>query len=231
MSMLLPTLLSLLQEYGYVALWGTIFCAAIGLPLPISFVLLGAGAFAALGDFNLALLAAIGISASVAGDSVGYYLGRRIGKRIFDWLEGQHKFRFLPSAAVTRSRVYFDKHGAWAIFLSRFLISGLGSPINLLAGSEAYGYRRFLLYDASGEALGTLIPLVLGFIFGASWEAIGDVLGTTSLLMLALLIALYFIFLLIRMSLRMKKEKKGKWVVSPVQVITIPEEEPNTLPL
>jgi len=72
---------------------------------------------------------------------------------------------------------------------------------------------------------------VLGFIFGASWEAIGDVLGTTSLLMLALLIALYFIFLLIRMSLRMKKEKKGKWVVSPVQVITIPEEEPNTLPL
>ncbi len=192
MSTFLPTLINWLQQYGYPALWLSVFVAAIGVPLPVTLVLLAAGAFAALGDFNFVFLAGITITASVSGDSLGYLVGRQVGTKMLEWLEVERRFYLISPQAVSHSRLYFRKRGAWAIFLSRFLVSALGGAINLLAGAEIYPYPRFLFYDTSGQALGALIPLALGYAFGASWEAVGDILGTVSLFVLALLVAIYF---------------------------------------
>ena len=207
MNTLLSTLISWLQQYGYPALWLSIFIAAIGVPLPTNLVLLAAGAFATLRDFNLAFLAAIALSASVCGDSLGYLLGRRIGSKFLDWLEQQQRFHLISPLTIARSRVYFQRRGAWAIFLSRFLFSALGGVINFIAGAEVYPYHRFLIYDACGEAIGALLPLGLGYVFGTSWEAIGDIFGTTSLFLLALLIAIYLIASLIKMIRRASATK------------------------
>lgn len=235
MNGLLPILISWLQDYGYPALWCTIFVASIGLPLPISFVLLGAGAFAALGDFNIVLLAAIAISASVCGDSVGYLLGRYFGSRVFSWLERERRIRFISPETIKRSRLYFHKHGGWAIFLSRFLFSALGSPMNLLAGAELYAYRRFLAYDLIGEAFCALIPLSLGFAFGASWEEVGEVLGTISLFAFALLFTLYLAFALFRLLKYVHVVRLQRKTASEVHPFfsqpRTRKEEPDTLPL
>jgi membrane-associated protein len=157
-------------------------------------VLLGAGAFAALGDFDIVLLTLVAVTASVCGDSVGYLIGRKVGSRLLTWLER----RFISSQTIVRSQEYFKRRGALAIFLSRFLFSGLGGAINLLAGVEKYSYRRFLLYDVSGEALGAIIPLLLGYTFSVSWEAVGDILGAASLLALAALFTIYLAIRLIK---------------------------------
>jgi len=183
---LLPYLLTLLQEYGYPILWLSIFTGALGIPLPNTLVLLAAGAFAALGNFNFAVLLAVAVSAFVAGDNASYWIGRRWGSRLIAWLQR----RLVRSRTVARSQMYFRRLGGWAIFFSRFLVSALGGEINLLAGAELYPYRRFLLYDLSGETLGALLPLSLGYIFGASWVAVGDILGSFSLFLLTLLIVL-----------------------------------------
>jgi membrane protein DedA with SNARE-associated domain len=75
-----------LHKYGYPIRWLVIFMAAVGLPLPTSLVLLAAGAFAAHGDFNIALLMGITIAAASCGDSVGYFIGRCWGSKTLDWL-------------------------------------------------------------------------------------------------------------------------------------------------
>ncbi len=201
MSNLLPYLLTLLQEYGYPILWLSIFIGAIGIPLPNSLVLLAAGAFAALGDFNFALLAAVSISAFVAGDTTSYWIGRRWGSRLLLWLEG----RLIKAQTLERSRVYFERLGGWAILSSRFLVSALGGAINLLAGAEMYPYKRFVLYDIAGETLGALLPLTLGYIFGASWDAVGDLLGSFSFFIVALLVALVLGYQTLRLFRRMRK--------------------------
>src|SRR5579859_6044952 len=124
---LLPILLSLLQNYGYLALWITVFVAAVGLPIPITLVLLAAGAFAALGDFNIALLFIISFSALVCGDNVGYLIGRRWGSKALNWVEHSKSWnRLIPPKTLVRSRYYFQHRGGWAIFLSRFLFAALG---------------------------------------------------------------------------------------------------------
>jgi len=198
LSISLPTLLTWLQLYGYPVLWGVICVAAVGIPLPISLVLLAAGAFAALGDFNILFLALIAITASTCGDSLGYLLGRRVGTPIFDWLAHKRRFRLLTPQRLAQAHDYFERRGAWAVFLSRFLFSGFGGVINLLAGAERYPYRRFLLFDFSGEVLGALIPLILGYIFGANWEAVGDIMGATSGLTITLLVVLVLVVQLVK---------------------------------
>jgi membrane-associated protein len=206
MNTLVPILINWLQQYGYPALWACVFIAAIGIPLPISLVFLAAGAFAALGDFNLILLALIGLSASVSGDSVGYLLGRKWGSKVFVKLTRHSRLRLISPQRLEKSRLYFIKRGGLAIFLTRFLLSGLGGAINIIAGAELYPYRPFLLYDLCGELLGTLIPLVLGYIFGASWEAVGDILSTSSLAVVAILFAIYLAWRLIRQIQRSQRE-------------------------
>ncbi len=187
-----------MQLYGYPMLWCSVFVAAIGIPFPISLILLAAGAFASLGDFNIVLLALLTVSASTGGDTIGYFIGRKLGSRLLDWLGRKQKFRIISPKTIIQAQDYFKRRGVWAIFLSRFLFTGLGSIVNLIAGAEVYPYKRFLLFDFLGEFVGALIPLTLGFVFEESWEAVGAVLGAFSLLMLTLLITAILIVVLLR---------------------------------
>jgi membrane-associated protein len=211
MNNLLSTLLIFLQDYGYPSLWISVFVAAIGVPFPISLVLLAAGAFAALGDFNIVLLFVLSFSALVCGDNIGYLIGRRWGSKALNRVENSKRWnRLIPAGTIGLSRNYFQKRGWWAIFLSRFLFSAFGGVINLLSGSELYPYRYFLLSDISGEALGALIPLLLGYIFGASWEAVGDVLGYSSFLILSVLVVILLVIRLLRSAQGLEQVKAVK---------------------
>jgi membrane-associated protein len=199
MSAFLPTLLDWLQAYGYFALWLTIFVAAVGIPLPIALLLLGAGAFASVGDFNIAILGVVAITAFISGDTLGYVIGWRWGSKLLDWLGNSSKRRLVSPEVIAQARTFFARHGGWAIFLSRFLFSGLGGIINLLAGADSYSYRRFLLWDILGELLGAILPLLLGYLFSAAWEAIGYLLGNTSMFMLILLVAVILSLYLLKL--------------------------------
>jgi membrane-associated protein len=197
-SPLLPYLINWLQDFGYPVLWVVVFVAAIGVPLPISLVLLAAGAFASLGDFNIVWLIIVALSALVCGDNAGYWIGRWWGTKVLDWLQQSRLHRFVSPARVARSRAYFQRRGGWAIFLSRFLFSALGGVINLLAGTDPYPYRGFLFCDVCGEVLGAVIPLGLGFLFGASWDAIGVLLSGISALLLGLLAVVLLAYWLLK---------------------------------
>lgn len=179
--------ISALQQYGYPVLWLIVFVAAAGAPISGSLLLFAAGAFAALGDLNIFILFPVALSAAVLGDNLTYFIGRRVGVALLGWLERQKRLRWISPQAVERARDYFRRRAAWAIFISRFLIVVLGGPINLLAGLEQYPYQKFLLWDVSGQTLGAVIPLGLGYVFAASWEEVAGIFGAFSTLLLAFL--------------------------------------------
>lgn len=207
MNVLFTTVFTAFLNYGYPMLWFAVFIAAVGAPLPIALVLLATGAFATLGDFNFFFLLAITISASVAGDNIGYLVGRKWGSQALNWLEQSRLGkRLLSPNAISRSRAYFNKHGGWAVFLTRFLVAALGGIVNLVAGSELFPYRAFLAYDIAGETIGAVLPLMLGFIFGASWEAVGDIFGAISFFIIAMLVALLVLLRLVRYIKDAKRE-------------------------
>ena len=222
MNNLLLLLLSLLQNYGYLALWITVFVAAVGIPIPITPVLLAAGAFASTGDFNVALLFILSFSALICGDNAGYLIGRIWGSKALNRLEHSKRWnRLIPPRTIRRSRIYFRHRGGWAIFFSRFIFTALGGVINLFSGSELYPYRYFLICDTSGEALGALIPLLLGYLFGASWEAVGDVLGYSSFLILWLLVVILLVTRLMKNARSLKRVNAAS-IRQPVDVQSNP---------
>lgn len=209
MNTLTPLLISWLQLYGYPALWICVFIAAFGAPLPTVLVLLATGAFAALGDFNIFILVAVASSASICGDNCGYLLGHKVGSGLLTWLSQKRRVRIISPQVLERSQEYFQRHGAWAILISRCVLTAFGGCINILAGAERYSYRRFLLYDIIGEIIGAALPLTLGYIFGASWEAVGTLLTTLSILIVALLVVIYLTVQLVRMMRRIAAKKSA----------------------
>jgi membrane-associated protein len=219
MSVFLPALLNWLLAYGYPVIWLAIYVASAGFPIPSALVLLAAGAFAQAGDFNIFLLAALAITASVSGDSTGYYIGRRWGSKVIDWLETSRWNRFISARSIERGRVRFKRQAGWAVFLTRFLFPALGGIVNLLAGADPFPYRYFLPCDIFGEILSAVIPLSLGYAFGASWEAVGEVLGAFSVFALALLVASILAIYLLRTAQRLKLEEAGR-VKEPAAILT-----------
>ena len=211
MISLLPLLLHRLHEYGYPVLWLSVFIAAVGVPLPIGPLLLAVGAFAGYGDFNIVLLIVITITASSSGDNVGYFIGRRWGSRTLNWFLQPRRVQVLPARTIIRARLYFKRRGGWAIFFSRFLLSALGGVMNLLAGAERYPYRRFLLYDVAGEALGAVIPLSLGYALGACWESGGNLLGAFA----GFAFILFLLMLLVRRLVSTLLHSKETLVANP----------------
>ena len=215
-----------LQQYGYLALWLIVFTASAGAPISGSLALFASGAFASLGDFNVFILFPVALSAAVMGDNLTYFIGFRVGAPILTWIGRQKRFRWITLETIERGRAYFNERTGLAIFITRFLVVVLGGAINLLAGTERYPYRKFLFWDVSGQALGVIIPLGLGFAFAASWEEVAGVFGAFSSLVLAVLVAgILTVFLLrkVRQSKRTRAEKAAS-----KESVSIPDIEAKT---
>lgn len=182
MTSLLAPLLAFLQASGYLTLWLIAFVAAAGGPLPIAPLLIAAGAFATQGTFNLAVLFAVTLTATLAGDSVAYWAGRRWGSHLLDRLPRTRVVgRVITAKRLARSRQVFERDGGWAIVLTRTVLSSLGSVTNVVAGMECYSFRAFLLWNILGNSIGILAKLLIGYIVGANWRAAVDLVGNLSL--------------------------------------------------
>jgi membrane-associated protein len=77
--------------------------------------------------------------------------------------------------------------------------------MNLLAGAERYPYRRFLLYDVTGETLGAVIPLSLGYTLAVCLKAGGNLLSIVSVCALLLFLAILLIRRIVRKLQRPKE--------------------------
>jgi membrane-associated protein len=100
----------------------------------------------------------------VLGDSFSYAIGHFAG----GWTER----RYGTTAIWKGAQNSFDRYGGWSIYLSRWLLTSVAIPVNLLAGSTLYGYRRFLVLVVAGEATWLALFGGLGYAFGSQWEAI-----------------------------------------------------------
>ncbi len=66
------------------------------------------------------------------------------------------------------SEGFFNKYGAFSVFLSRFLLLGLGAPVNYLSGFSKYSFRKFFISAASGEFVYAAVYAYIGFAFRES---------------------------------------------------------------
>lgn len=174
---LTETTLALLPQWGPWLVGLTTFLSCLALPVPASVLMIAAGAFVGAGDLSLGTVAGAAWGGAIAGDQLGYRLGRRAGR----WLPAPNsrKGRLMREAAAR-----LKARGTATVFLTRWLFSPLGPWVNLAAGAAGYDAPRFGLAAAAGEAVWVGVYVGLGLAFGANLQAAtalaGDAIGVLS---------------------------------------------------
>ncbi len=152
---------ALVTTHGYATTIFIVFLASCGVPLPISVVLLTAGAAAHGGSLNLGLLLLAGFSSALLGDTLMYLGGRFTGWWL---LAGICRISMNPETCIFGSANSFYRRGPKALMFAKF-IPGLATVAAPLAGSLNMKWTRFLRLDAFGVALYVSLWSVLGFVF------------------------------------------------------------------
>lgn len=167
------TLTSALNAYGPAAIFVSVLAAAVGVPLPTSFLLLFAGSLIANGDLEYWAVVGLGILAAVLGDHIGYALGWFGGRS----LTTQIAQRFKAKHLVEKVETFSTKWGGLSIFLSRWLVTEFGAPMNLVSGTARYAPLKFSALVIAGEVLWVTLYVQLGQLFSGSIAEVSEALG------------------------------------------------------
>ena len=160
------TLGMLLAEYGiyvYAVLFAIVFCET-GLVVLFFFpgdtLLFIAGAFCATGEMNYVLLMALLITAAVTGNTLNYWIGEKVGQRVFT-----HDYRWINKDALHRTHDIFEKHGGKTIILARF-VPVVRTFAPFVAGVSDMTHTRFQFYNIIGATLWVVSLVTGGYLFG-----------------------------------------------------------------
>ena len=159
----------LFANYGtaiYTVLFLVIFIETglVAMPfLPGDSLLFTAGLFARTGHLNLSYLLILLFIAAVLGDNCNYWIGRKIGVKIFDLkLKGR---TLVKREYLDKTHVFFEKHGTKAIIMARF-VPFVRTFAPFAAGIGEMDYRKYLSFDILGGALWIGSLTIAGYLLG-----------------------------------------------------------------
>ncbi|MFA6158548.1 MAG: VTT domain-containing protein [Candidatus Paceibacterota bacterium] len=155
----------LIQAAGLAGILAIVFSESglfFGFFLPGDSLLFTAGLFASQGHLNIFALTLGCVIAAIAGDSVGYMFGRRVGPVLFS----REDSFFFHKRHIDQAGAFYAKYGAKTIVLARFVpIVRTFAPI--VAGVGKMEYKTFIAYNVIGGTLWAGLMTVAGFSVGS----------------------------------------------------------------
>lgn len=165
-----------LIRWGYFALAAGLLGESAGIPLPGETVLMLAS-FLSYKTTRLSIgpLIAIGIAAAVIGDNLGFYIGRKFGPHLLNWL--RRRFHMNEEIAVASDQL--RRHGGATVFWARYIF-GLRTIAGPVAGALGMPWKRFFLYNVLGAATWVTLMAMTGFAFGTQFHSLFDYIEKAS---------------------------------------------------
>lgn len=173
-------LLTQIINYGAPVFAVLLFLGALGIPVGASALVIAAGAFSQQGILDLPSTAILGFIGCIIGDALSF----GIGFYAKNWID----HRFGKSQTWKNAQGSFDSRAGLAIYLTRFLVTALAVPINLIAGGSGLRFRRFMAYDSLGEVTWIILYGGLGYWFGSEWELVSGFISNFGGLILGLVV-------------------------------------------
>jgi len=186
----------LFSNWGYLIVFVGVFLESIfltGWIAPGTTVILIGSFFAAQGELNIYMIWTTSVVAALLGDNVGYFIGRRMGRRVMERYEEKPK---LPGGLETSQR-FFARYGGITVLFGR-MISGVDAFIPLTAGTSGMPHWKYMAYDVPGVMLWSGLFCALGYFFGESWQAIDKVISWLGWGTLGLIVIVVVAFMLFR---------------------------------
>jgi len=160
----LSNLPELVHWAGLIGLTAIIFSETgllVGVFLPGDSLLVTAGLVSATGYLNISHLACLLPLAAISGNSLGYYIGRSTGPRIFN----RENSLFFNKKHAIRAHEFYAKHGRMTIVLAQFMpVIRTFSPV--IAGVGGMRFRDFIKFNVLGALLWVWSMLGIGYFLG-----------------------------------------------------------------
>ncbi len=156
----------LVNTFGLIGLVIIVFAECgllIGFFLPGDSLLFTAGLLSANGFAGLPLWALLVVTplAAIAGNLVGYWIGRRAGPAVFKRPDS----RLFRAEYVQRSAAFFEKYGARTIVYARF-VPIVRTFATVMAGASRMNYRVYVIYSIIGGLLWGIVVILMGYWLG-----------------------------------------------------------------
>ena len=183
-------LTGLLTRHGLVFVFSNVLVTQAGVPVPAIPILIVAGAFVAQGQIEPVALILVTVAASLIGDTLWYFAGRRYGYRVLRTL---CRVSIEPDTCVKQTENIFERWGAPSLMLAKY-VPGFSTVAPPLAGAMRVGLAAFLAYSAIAAVLWAGLPVALGAIFHAEVEralAWLEGLGTGAVMVIVGAVVLY----------------------------------------
>ena len=187
--------------FGYAAIFLLVAVEGLGVPLPGETALLVAaalsGAAASRGNLDLRVVIVVAAIAAITGDTGGYLLGRRWGRRLMT--------RWGPRVGLSAKRMalverFFDHYGVLAVFFGRYQAI-FRTYIGIIAGVAHMPFRRFFPVRLASCIVWAVIYGLLGYFLGRQWPRVQSLVhafGLTATVIGAAIVVGVVIFVLLR---------------------------------
>lgn len=158
-------LITLIKTFGYLGIFTIVFLESglmIGFFFPGDSLLFTAGFLASQNFLDIKYLIAGCFVFAVSGDSLGYYIGQRFGRKLFQkensiWFNKNH---------LIKAQNFYEKHGSKTIILARFVpVIRAFAPV--VAGVGLMKYKRFVIFNFIGGVLWAIAIPLLGYYLGS----------------------------------------------------------------
>ncbi|MFF2794190.1 DedA family protein [Lysinibacillus xylanilyticus] len=162
----LQDLLSYIEQYGYFALFFSLWLGIVGMPLPDEMIVMSGGFMSSLDKMSVLKAFVITYLGAVSGLSLGFILGKVFGHKILDKLVKKKKAKYL-----LKSKELLDRYGHFALVISYF-IPIVRHILPYLVGMSNMPFKKYALYYYTAGFVWTLIYFTLGLFFGKHIEHI-----------------------------------------------------------
>ena len=158
---------SLIESYGYLAVFVLVGAESLGVPLPGETALITAAIYAGhTHRLNPWLIFLVASAAAIIGDNIGYWIGDKGGYPLARRYGAKVR---LDERKLKIARYLFDRHGAEVVFFGRF-VSVLRTYAAFLAGASKMRWRRFLPANAAGGIVWAAGYTVAAYLAGRALE-------------------------------------------------------------
>jgi membrane protein DedA with SNARE-associated domain len=177
-------ILSLIGQYGYLAIFFGVMLESVGIPLPGETILIAAGFLVHQGTLDPGETLTFGVLGTTVGNQIGYWASRHGGRPfVLRWghYVGVTHQRLVRVEALFRSI-------RWKSGVLGSLILGIRVFGALVAGISRMHWRTFLFYNVLAGAVWTTASILLGYLFSGSLDRLEEWMGSVIVLLVVLIV-------------------------------------------